>query len=197
MNAYASAPYCNGLLPAYKTPADAHRVAFAHSQSASAMPKQVDAAPPQLRPPLRMIRATSSFGGRMHPIRGSWHEHNGIDLAAPTGTPVYAAAAGVVSRIATHRSYGKYVVVDHGASLETHYAHLSAFGADLRVGRRIAAGGYVGAVGQTGSATGPHLHFEVRRHGKPLDPVIVTAGLGGRLIARAETVARVETVRQC
>ncbi|KVD00330.1 hypothetical protein WI77_04475 [Burkholderia ubonensis] len=152
------------------------------------MPKQVDEA----RAPLQLIRTTSAFGGRVHPIRGNWHAHSGIDLAAPAGTPIYAAADGVVSRIATHRSYGKYVVVNHGESLETYYAHLSAFGKDLRVGQRIAAGDYVGAVGQRGSATAPHLHFEVQRREQPLDPVVMTAGLDGR-----QLIARVETATQC
>jgi len=188
----ASVAYCDGLAPAYKTPADAHRIAFARAQTASPVLKQVDEVPALMRAPLRVIRTTSASGGRVHPIRGDWHAHSGIDLAAPAGTPVYAAAAGVVSRIATHRSYGKYVVVNHGESLETYYAHLSAFGKDLRIGRRIAAGDYVGAVGQTGSATGPHLHFEVRRRGQPLDPVTMTAGLGGH-----QLIARVETVTQC
>ncbi|KVU59688.1 hypothetical protein WK68_20465 [Burkholderia ubonensis] len=191
-DARASAAYCDGLLPAYKTPADAHRIAFARRQTASPVPKRVDEPPPLLRAPLKAIRTTSGFGGRVHPVRGGWHEHSGVDLAAPAGTPVYAAAAGVVSRIATNRSYGKYVVVNHGESLETYYAHLSAFDADLRVGRRISAGDYVGAVGQTGAATGPHLHFEVRRRGRPLDPVSMTAGLDGR-----QWIVRAEPVRHC
>jgi murein DD-endopeptidase MepM/ murein hydrolase activator NlpD len=112
--------------------------------------------------------ATSSFGTRHDPIEGDMRQHNGLDLGAPEGTPVHAAAAGVVKQAGPAGTYGNLVIVDHGGGLETRYAHLSEV--DVHAGARIPAGAQVGAVGHTGRATGPHLHFEIRRDGQPLDP---------------------------
>jgi murein DD-endopeptidase MepM/ murein hydrolase activator NlpD len=98
----------------------------------------------------------------------SGHFHSGIDYAAAQGTAVLAAAGGIVSRGYDPRGYGLYVVVEHGDGLSTLYAHLST--SDVAGGASIAPGARLGAVGSSGLSTGPHLHFEVRRHGRPVDP---------------------------
>jgi murein DD-endopeptidase MepM/ murein hydrolase activator NlpD len=95
------------------------------------------------------------------------HFHSGIDLAAPTGTPVHAAAAGVV-RVLEAPGYGLHVRIRHDAQTETLYGHLSSVVA--RNGQELARGDVLGFVGSTGNSTGPHLHFEVRRDGFPIDP---------------------------
>lgn len=114
---------------------------------------------------------TSNFGARNHPIRRVAHRHDGIDFAAPSGTPVVAAADGEVTFIGfQNRGFGRYVVIAHRYDSETLYAHLSATALGLRVGDTVRAGDEIGAVGRTGMATGPHLHFELRRGGNPIDP---------------------------
>ena len=122
--------------------------------------------------PVSATRTSSRFGTRVHPVSGARHVHSGVDLAAPTGRAVHASERGVVSFIGTEPGgYGKYVVVRHAGGYASYYAHLSAFEPTLRTGMRIARGQRVGAVGRTGTATGPHLHFEVRRNNRPVDPV--------------------------
>ena len=121
-------------------------------------------------------RLSSGFGYRTHPIYGDRRMHAGQDFAAPTGTPVRAAAAGrvvqAVSNPGATSGYGSIVVVDHGVvggqALATTYAHLSSV--SVRAGQRVERGQLVGAVGSTGGSTGPHLHFEVRVAGTPVDP---------------------------
>ncbi|WP_088511310.1 M23 family metallopeptidase [Burkholderia ubonensis] len=122
--------------------------------------------------PVRYVRISSPFGMRQHPVSGVHHGHSGTDFAAPTGTPVNAAAAGTVRQVAYEGGYGRYVVVSHGNGYSTLYAHLSAVAGDVRVGAAVKRGQRLGAVGSTGVATGPHLHFEVRRGNVPIDPVV-------------------------
>ncbi|WP_126283946.1 M23 family metallopeptidase [Burkholderia stagnalis] len=122
--------------------------------------------------PVDATRVSSRFGARVHPVTGATHVHSGVDLAAPAGRAVHASENGTVSFIGTEpRGYGKYVVVRHDAGYTSYYAHLSAFEPALRIGARVARGHRVGAIGSTGTATGPHLHFEVRRHNRPVDAV--------------------------
>lgn len=111
---------------------------------------------------------TSGFGPRRDPINGEHREHDGIDIGAELGSPVLAAKRGVVVRAESAGGYGNLVVVDHGGGMETRYAHLQ----DLKVrpGDHVEAGDAVGTVGESGRATGPHLHFEVRVDGDPIDP---------------------------
>jgi murein DD-endopeptidase MepM/ murein hydrolase activator NlpD len=111
---------------------------------------------------------TSEFGRRSDPLAGHPDFHAGIDLAAAQGTAVRAAGSGVVVRAAPAGSYGNLVVVDHGGGLETRYAHLDRV--SVQVGDRVEPGAAIGTVGATGRTTGPHLHFEVRRDGRPQDP---------------------------
>jgi murein DD-endopeptidase MepM/ murein hydrolase activator NlpD len=112
---------------------------------------------------------TSRFGLRTHPLFGRRHFHTGVDIAAPRGTPVRAAMEGTVLFAGWYGGYGKLVVLDHGNGLSTLYGHLSAIlvGAGTRVNR----GDIIGRVGSTGYSTGPHLHYEVRQNGRPIDPL--------------------------
>lgn len=112
---------------------------------------------------------TSSFGARVHPILGTTRMHNGVDMSAAYGTPVAAGAGGTVVWAGWRGGYGNTVIIDHGNQYATLYAHLSQLW--VGVGERVDTGRKVGAAGSTGLATGPHLHFEVRMLGTPVDPV--------------------------
>ncbi len=113
-------------------------------------------------------RITSAFGWRRDPITGHRRKHDGVDIAAPEGTPIAAVAAGTVRRAGWAGGYGKVVEIAHDDGTTTLYAHCR----DTRVepGQRVAAGTVIGEVGSTGRSTGPHLHLEVRRDGVPVDP---------------------------
>lgn len=125
-------------------------------------------AAPRGRPLARWSRVSSPFGHRVHPITGAWRLHAGIDLAAPTGQPVFAAATGRVAFAGRRGGYGALVVVAHACGFETRYAHLSEI--DVAVGDVVATGARLGAVGETGRTTGPHLHYEIRVEGRPINP---------------------------
>jgi murein DD-endopeptidase MepM/ murein hydrolase activator NlpD len=127
--------------------------------------------------PVIGARMSSPFGVRMHPLLHRQRMHSGVDLAAPRGTRVVATRAGVVSFVGYERGgYGRHVVITHANGWQTCYAHLSAYARGVRKGARVAQGQAVGAVGATGAATGPHLHFEVRIAGRPVDPLTALAG---------------------
>lgn len=111
---------------------------------------------------------TSPFGWRSNPFGGAPDFHQGLDIAAPTGTTVTAAATGTVILAQWYGGYGNYILIDHGGGYSTGYGHLSAI--YVSVGQKVKRGQAIGAVGSTGQSTGPHLHFEVRIHGKPVDP---------------------------
>ena len=111
---------------------------------------------------------SSNYGERVHPLSGERHFHTGVDLRAREGTAILAAAPGVVRRSGERGGYGNAVEVDHGNGVTTLYAHASELA--VKEGQQIAAGQELGSVGETGKATGPHLHFEVRVNGKPVDP---------------------------
>ncbi len=119
-------------------------------------------------------RRSSGFGARVDPIGGARGYHSGVDIAAREGTPVVAARAGTVERAGPAGTYGNLIVLRHADGSETRYAHLSAIA--VRPGDTVAAGAPIGAVGSTGRSTGPHLHFEVRRNGRPMDPWAVLDG---------------------
>lgn len=123
-------------------------------------------------------RVSSRFGMRRHPIHGDVRMHTGLDLAAPIGTPVSAAAAGRVVAAGSRGGYGLTVDVEHGDGLLTRYAHLDRI--EVARGDRLAAGQRLGTVGMTGTVTGPHLHLEVREHGQAVDPADWLQGAGGR-----------------
>jgi murein DD-endopeptidase MepM/ murein hydrolase activator NlpD len=118
--------------------------------------------------PLENMRLTSSYGMRDHPIFKRRRSHNGVDLAAPTGTPIRATGDGTVEMAQRYGGYGLYVQLDHGGKLETRYAHMSRMA--VSAGERVEKGQIIGYVGSTGNSTGPHLHYEVRIAGAPVDP---------------------------
>lgn len=122
----------------------------------------------ELTTPLPGRRIGSKFGQRHHPILGITRLHAGGDIGAPAGTPVYAAADGRVIIAEVRGGYGNTVVIDHGASLGTVSAHLSRI--DVAVGDQVRRGDQIGLIGSTGLSTGPHLHFETRLRGLPVDP---------------------------
>ena len=118
--------------------------------------------------PVTMGYYSSTYGYRLDPITGRNSFHTGVDLIAPTGTPVVAAAGGVVSTVAYVAEYGNIVEIDHDNGLTTRYAHLSR--SQVKVGDVVMKGQAIAQVGTTGRTTGPHLHFEVREKGIPLNP---------------------------
>jgi murein DD-endopeptidase MepM/ murein hydrolase activator NlpD len=118
--------------------------------------------------PLHDAVMTSDFGMRTHPVLGGRRNHKGIDLAQPTGTPVYATADGIVSRAEPFSSYGNYIQIEHGGELQTRFGHLSGFA--VVAGEQVHKGQLIGYVGSTGRSTGPHLHYEVRVAGEAVDP---------------------------
>ena len=121
-----------------------------------------------LRSPLEFSRVSSGFGMRRHPIAQAWRKHEGIDYAAPTGTRVRAVGDGVVEHAGLKGGYGKVVIIRHNGQFATVYAHLSRV--NVQRGQRVAQNDTIGAVGQTGWATGPHLHYEFRVGGQARNP---------------------------
>ena len=128
---------------------------------------RIDVAVPS-RMPIDNLTLTSGYGMRNHPVLGGRRQHQGVDLAAPTGTPVYATADGRVGRAERFSSYGNYVQIEHGGALQTRYAHLSSY--TVQAGQMVTKGDLIGYVGSTGRSTGPHLHYEVRVAGEAVDP---------------------------
>lgn len=124
-----------------------------------------------LASPLPFLRITSTFAMRLHPILHTWRAHTGVDYGAPVGTPVRAVADGIVRTAGWQTGYGNLIAVDHGNDRSTVYAHLSKI--DVHPGQRVEQGQRIGLVGATGWATGPHLHFEFRVHGRFQDPLKV------------------------
>jgi len=124
-----------------------------------------------LSSPVEFSRVSSGFAMRMHPILNSWRQHNGIDFAAPTGTPIRTVGDGVVNFAGRQNGYGNIVIVQHRNGQETAYAHMSRI--DVKAGQSVSQGQTIGAVGATGWATGPHLHFEFRVNGEYRDPTTI------------------------
>ncbi|NTZ43787.1 M23 family metallopeptidase [Altererythrobacter sp. SALINAS58] len=121
------------------------------------------------RMPVEGVRLSSDYGMRNHPVIGGRRAHKGVDLAGPTGTPVYATADGLVETAKNFSSYGLYVRIEHGARLETRYAHMSRLA--VAAGERVQKGDIIGYIGSTGRSTGPHLHYEVRIDGEAVNPI--------------------------
>jgi murein DD-endopeptidase MepM/ murein hydrolase activator NlpD len=127
-----------------------------------------------LRSPMEFSRVTSGFTlARLHPILHTMRAHKGTDFAAPIGTPVRVTADGIVTFVGQQTGYGNVIMVKHDGRYSTVYAHLSRFAAETQDGARVRQGETIGYVGQTGWATGPHLHYELRVDGEPRDPMTV------------------------
>jgi murein DD-endopeptidase MepM/ murein hydrolase activator NlpD len=132
-----------------------------------------------LRPPLRYDQISSRFNPRrMHPILRRIVPHTGVDYAAGTGTPVWAAAAGTVTFAGDRGANGTLVALRHDGGYETYYAHLSRIASGIEPGVQVAQRQVIGAVGSTGRSTGPHLHFGLKRHGRFIDPLAELNGPG-------------------
>jgi murein DD-endopeptidase MepM/ murein hydrolase activator NlpD len=125
-----------------------------------------------IKTPVKFGRISSRFSKkRWHPVLKRWRSHKGVDYAAPTGTPVKASGKGTVSFIGRQRGYGKVIYLKHGDRYTTVYGHLSKYARGLSKGDSVRQGEIIGYVGQTGLATGPHLHYEFRVNGKHVDPL--------------------------
>lgn len=132
-----------------------------------------------LKSPLKYARISSGFDPkRMHPVLHRVKSHQGVDYAAPEGTPVWAAADGTIVFRAEKGGAGNLVILKHVSGLETLYMHLSRFASDQAVGDTVKAKTVIGYVGQTGLATGPHLHFGMRKHGRYVDPATLESVRG-------------------
>jgi len=126
-----------------------------------------------LRSPLEFSRISSGFAMRFHPILQQWRAHKGVDYAAPAGTHVKATADGTVEFVGRQGGYGNIIMLKHQGGLGSYYAHLSSFSGGLRKGARVHQGDVIGRVGQTGWATGPHLHYEFRVNNQVRNPLTV------------------------
>ena len=123
-----------------------------------------------MKTPVDGARLSSRFGMRRHPILGYTRLHRGLDFAAPRGTPIYAAGSGTIVALGRNGDYGKYIRIRHRNGYETAYAHMNGYARRLKKGAGVKQGQIIGYVGATGLATGPHLHYEVLRHNKPVNP---------------------------
>jgi murein DD-endopeptidase MepM/ murein hydrolase activator NlpD len=141
-----------------------------------------------LRSPMELSRVTSGFSGaRFHPILQTWRAHKGVDYAAPAGTPVRATADARVVIAGRQDGYGNVIELRHHGVFSTLYAHLSRFAPQVKPGARVAQGDVIGYVGQTGWATGPHLHYEFRVAGDQRNPLTVALPTGEPLAATQRT----------
>ena len=124
-----------------------------------------------MKTPINGARLTSRYGNRKHPILGYTKMHRGLDFAAPSGTPVFAAGDGIIEKAGWNGSYGRYIRIRHTGTYKTAYAHLSGINKNVRVGKRVLQGKTIGYVGSSGRSTGPHLHYEVLRNNKQINPM--------------------------
>lgn len=138
-------------------------------------------------------RVTSAFGWRTHPILGFARPHNGIDIAAGWGAPIYAAADGIVSAASWRGGYGRQVRIAHPGGTITTYSHLSSMAVDPT--SRVRRGQVIGYAGASGLATGPHLHFEVLRGGRPVDPMTASMGAKPGQLENRQIAERLRLVR--
>ncbi len=123
----------------------------------------------------------SGFGLRRHPILGYTKMHTGVDWAAPTGTPIYAAGNGVVEKEGWESGYGKYIRLRHNNGYETAYGHMSAYARGVDEGKRVRQGQVIGFVGSTGLSTGSHVHYEILVNGRFVDPMRIKLPRGREL----------------
>jgi len=131
-----------------------------------------------LRTPVAVARISSPFGNRKHPVLGYTTMHKGVDFFAPKGTPIYAAGNGVITDIGWRSGFGNYIQIRHSSTLATAYGHANAFAKGLKRGASVKQGQIIAYVGQTGRATGPHLHYEVKINGKQVNPMSIKTSPG-------------------
>jgi murein DD-endopeptidase MepM/ murein hydrolase activator NlpD len=134
-----------------------------------------------VRKPLIAGIMRSSFGIRRHPILGYTKMHTGVDWAAPTGTPIYAAGNGVIEKAGWESGYGKFILIRHNNGYETAYGHMSAYARGMDEGKRVRQGQVIGFVGSTGLSTGSHVHYEIRINGRFVDPMRIKLPRGREL----------------
>jgi murein DD-endopeptidase MepM/ murein hydrolase activator NlpD len=135
-----------------------------------------------LKTPVSGYKLTSGFGMRRHPLLRYSKMHTGVDFGAPKGTPIRAAATGVVDLAGRHGAYGNTIVLQHGTKYKTLYAHMSRLAAGIRNGVKVNQGQVIGYVGSTGRSSGPHLHYEVRINNRPVNPTAIKSA-GGKQLA--------------
>jgi murein DD-endopeptidase MepM/ murein hydrolase activator NlpD len=138
-----------------------------------------------MRTPINGARLSSGFGKRRHPVLGYTKVHRGVDFAAPKGVPIMAAGDGVIESIGRNGNYGKYIRIRHNSNYKTAYAHMSRFQRGLKRGTRVRQGSTIGYVGSTGRSTGPHLHYEVLKNGRQVNPMSVRLPAGEKLQGKA------------
>ncbi|MCI5060901.1 MAG: M23 family metallopeptidase [Alphaproteobacteria bacterium] len=134
-----------------------------------------------MRTPINGARMSSGYGMRKHPVLGYSKMHKGVDFAAPTGTPIFAAGDGVVEKAGWFSSYGRYIRIRHNSKLKTAYAHMSKIKSNIKPGVRVTQGEVIAYVGSTGRSTGPHLHYEVMSGGKQVNPNSIDLPIGEEL----------------
>jgi murein DD-endopeptidase MepM/ murein hydrolase activator NlpD len=135
-----------------------------------------------MRTPIDGARLSSGFGPRRHPILGYNRMHRGVDFAAPTGTPIYAAGDGVLTYAGRKGAYGNYIQIRHNDEFSTAYAHMSRFADGVKKGSRVRQGQVIAYVGSTGRSTGPHLHYEVLQNGNQINPMSIKPQTANRLV---------------
>lgn len=141
---------------------------FENLQKMAIVKKKIWASVPAILP-VKKGRATSGFGLRMHPIYKTIRKHNGLDISNKVGTPIVATGDGIVAKVDSDRNSGIYVKIHHGFGFETTYAHLH--GTNVKKGMRIKRGQVIGFMGNTGVSTGSHVHYEVKKNGKAVNPI--------------------------
>ena len=131
-----------------------------------------------MKTPINGARLSSRYGKRKHPILGYTKMHRGLDFAAPSGTPIFAAGDGIIEKAGWNGSYGKYIRIRHTGTYKTAYAHLSGFHKRIKIGKRVLQGKIIGYVGTTGRSTGPHLHYEVIKNNIQVNPIRIKLPAG-------------------
>ena len=156
------------------TPSDTRRTEFYNRQGQTRLPLLS-------RYPVGFVPITSGFGPRYHPLSGERRHHGGVDFYAWYGTKIYAAGDGIIERADWANGYGRQVRITHARGITTLYAHMSAFAEGIKPGVEVRKGDLIGYVGASGAATGPHLHYEVRKDGKQVNPALLKLPSGRRL----------------
>lgn len=148
-----------------------------------------------MKTPIDGARLSSGFGMRRHPVLGYSKMHKGVDFAASTGTPIYAAGDGTIIKAGPFSSYGNYIRIRHAGGYETAYAHMQRYAKGMRAGKRVKQGEVIGYVGTTGRSTGPHLHYEVLLSGRQVNPSSLKMAGGIELQGKDKKRFQAEIIR--